>query len=225
MILGTSKKKDGVSGFTLIELLICVSIFVFMTVLLVAKYGNFNQSVLLTDLAYDTALTLRQAQSYGLSVTASKLNDLSAFQYAYGVDFAPISSSINDNSHLVLYADTSPLGSCTYNGNPCPFYDTADTMVSSYAVKRGAIVGPTTCAYLGTNTTTCVGETGATKIAKLDVAFKRPDPSAIICVVIQAGSTNIPTCSVNAAKIVLLGTDGSTRTVIVRNNGQITVQN
>ena len=55
-------------GFTLIELIVSVAIFVFMTALVVAKYGNFNQSVLMTDLAYDIALTLRTAQTYGVSV-------------------------------------------------------------------------------------------------------------------------------------------------------------
>src|SRR6185369_4435025 len=74
-------------GFTLIELLISVAIFVYMTGLLVAKYGNFNQSVLLTDLAYDVALTIRTAQTYGLSVKAVNSSP-SPYQYAYGVDFS-----------------------------------------------------------------------------------------------------------------------------------------
>ena len=37
-------------GFTLIELLISVAIFVAMTVLMIVKFGNFDQSVLITDL-------------------------------------------------------------------------------------------------------------------------------------------------------------------------------
>ncbi len=55
-------------GFTLIELVISIAIFVIMTALVVAKYGNFNQGALLTDTAYDIALVLHTAQSYGLSV-------------------------------------------------------------------------------------------------------------------------------------------------------------
>ncbi len=62
-------------GFTLIELMITVSIFAIMTALLVAKYGAFNNGVLLTNLAYDIALNIRSAQSYGLNTKGTDTFD------------------------------------------------------------------------------------------------------------------------------------------------------
>jgi prepilin-type N-terminal cleavage/methylation domain-containing protein len=62
-------------GFTIIELVVSVAIFAFMTAFLVARYGTFNQGVLLTNLAYDVALTIRNAQSYGLNVKSLPAGD------------------------------------------------------------------------------------------------------------------------------------------------------
>ena len=98
-------------GFTLIELLVCITIFVIMTALLLFKYGNFNQSVLLTNLAYDTALTIRTAQNYGLSVKAVKdasgadvICSSSNFQCAYGVMLSsdPIGADVTTQSSFCL---------------------------------------------------------------------------------------------------------------------------
>src|SRR4051812_36480456 len=84
-----SKKSKG---FTLVELMISVAIFIILTVLLVAKYGNFNQGVLFTNLAYDMALTLRTAQTYGLSVQNQEQSSQPIFQYPYGVSFCAVDS-------------------------------------------------------------------------------------------------------------------------------------
>lgn len=71
-------------GFTLIELMITVGIFAIMTALLVAKYGTFNNGVLLTNLAYDIALNIRSAQSYGLNTRG---DDSDSFIGTYSVSF------------------------------------------------------------------------------------------------------------------------------------------
>ncbi|MEK7184739.1 MAG: prepilin-type N-terminal cleavage/methylation domain-containing protein [Patescibacteria group bacterium] len=75
------KKK----GFTLIELMITVSIFAIMTALLVAKYGTFNNGVILTNLAYDIALSIRSAQSYGLNTRGD--SNTNTFTGTYTVSF------------------------------------------------------------------------------------------------------------------------------------------
>ena len=91
-------------GFTVIELVISVAIFVFMTALMIAKYSNFDQSVLLTDVAYDTALTIRTAQAYGTSVKGAGTTVVS-FQNAYGVHF-----DTGSPTQMILYADTNGNG-------------------------------------------------------------------------------------------------------------------
>ncbi|OHA24392.1 MAG: hypothetical protein A3D50_00035 [Candidatus Taylorbacteria bacterium RIFCSPHIGHO2_02_FULL_44_12] len=185
-------------GFTLVELMVSLGIFTFMTLLLVTKYGNFNQSVLLTDLAYDVALTIRTAQTYGLSVKNAGTGT-NPFQYSYGVDFSPETSGLNNNRVLTFFVDI--------NGNN--YYDGGDLVVSTYSIKRGAKIlsvcsgsGPGSC-------------TAPSSPAQLDVTFKRPNPDAIICANGVCGSSY--------AMVTLEGTGGGIRTVVVRDNGQISV--
>ena len=146
-------------GFTLVELMVSIGIFALMTALVVVKYGTFNQSVLLTNLAYDVALTVRTSQTYGLSVKAASDSgsSYSSPTYAYGVNIGT-----TGNTQFTLYADL----------NSDLSYDSGEE-ISTYSIKRGAVVNRVCADYgndctLGTNT--------------LDILFKRPDPQAIICV-------------------------------------------
>ena len=197
-----SRRAPSTAGFTLVELMVSIAIFGIMTALVVAKYGTFNQSVLLTDLAYDVALTLRTAQTYGLSVTRTgEQNDVDAFQYAYGIHF---SKQTNSNKEFILYtvqaSDSSPEYRYTSGGG---------IEVSRFLLKRGATIS---------NLEVCLSGVSCTEVNQLDVAFKRPDPSARIC-------GNSGQCDAFSAIITIQATDDSTRTVIVRENGQISVSN
>lgn len=86
-------------GFTILELIVSIAIFAFMTALLLAKYGNFNQGVLLTNLAYDVALSIRNAQSYGLNVKSSS-RTADNFGGKFGVHF-----STTDNTKFIFFID------------------------------------------------------------------------------------------------------------------------
>src|SRR3989338_6906440 len=55
-------------GFTLVELLVTLSLFVVLTTIVLFSQQKFNGSILLTNLAYDVALTIRQAQTFGVNV-------------------------------------------------------------------------------------------------------------------------------------------------------------
>jgi prepilin-type N-terminal cleavage/methylation domain-containing protein len=182
----TSKHR----GFTLVELIVSISIFAMMTALVVAKYGTFNQSVLLTNLAYDMALTIRTAQTYGVSVKSE--ND--SFNTAYGIY---LSSNTSSNTQFIFFADRDVDG----------LYDIGEE-IKIYSLKRGAIISEL-CFNV-----TCLNN--PTEI--LNITFKRPDPDALIQ---GEGGLTPPD---GEAKIVIMGTDGSTRAVVVRENGQISVE-
>ncbi|MDP3962749.1 MAG: type II secretion system protein, partial [bacterium] len=150
-------------GFTLVELMISVAIFAFMTAFLVAKYGTFNQGILLTNLAYDVALTIRNAQSYGLNVKSRPVSGgasfSSEFTYPYGVRFDR--SSLN-KAKVVFFVDANLNGA----------YDEPDEEISTSNIKRGSYISGL-----------CMGSGGCTyanNIDVLDITFKRPDPNAII---------------------------------------------
>lgn len=143
------------SGFTLVELLVSVSIFVFMTAFLIGKYGTYNQSVVVTNTAYDVALTIRSAQSYGLNVKGGVGAAANVFTHAFGAHFVPNTSvfyMFNDLNDDSLW--------------------TANETISTSTMRNGVIVSK-----MCTTETDCSGSVAS---ASLDVTFKRPNPDAII---------------------------------------------
>ncbi len=140
-------------GFTLIELMVTISIFVFMTAILLSNYNAFGSGTILTNMAYDIALTIRQAQTYGLSV---KVGD-GTFKQAYGVHFSTTLTG-DDNKKFILFRDD--------NGNN--IFVSGENIVM-YNLKRGAYISKI-----------CMDDTCSSK-EKVDILFKRPNPRAIIC--------------------------------------------
>ena len=191
-------------GFTLVELLVCVVIFVIMTALLVVKYGNFNQNILVTNLAYDTALAIRTAQNYGLSVreavattACTATGDSPAFQCAYGVEFVSGVSSFFMFAHVPKTTETG-------------IYEVAaDSKMTTYNMKSGAVI--TGYCFKEND---CSGSNFGN--GKLDILFRRPDPTALIYY-------NGGTVTKSYVKIMILGTDGTKRNISIRSNGQISV--
>jgi prepilin-type N-terminal cleavage/methylation domain-containing protein len=200
-------------GFTLVEMIVCVAIFAMMTALVVAKYGNFNQSVLLTDLAYDTAITIRTAQTYGLGAQSSQMGN-NPFKYAYGVDF---STAAGSNDKITMFIDNYPVDNYPVSA-PNGVYDSGfDSLVSTYTVTRGAVVSAICVSNSDGNDCLSSG-VPVGNANQLDITFQRPNPDAVICANGSCG-TKYP-----FAAIFIKGTDGSTREVIVRDTGQISVQ-
>ncbi len=199
-------------GFTIVELLVSMAIFVIMTSVIVAKFGNFNQSTLLTDTAYDIALVVRLAQTYGLSVKSTTQSGTANFNFPYGVDFnagtsAACGSGASSNpSSLVLFADIPDSGGAT--DGMC---SSSDATINPYIIIRGATVSAL-CA--GADASAC------SSVSRLDVSFRRPNPSAVIC----ASNGGAAQCNYAYAQATIRGTDNSTRVIVMRQNGQISVQ-
>lgn len=195
--------RQSQSGFTIVELIVSLAIFAIMTSLILSKYGKFDQGVILTNLAYDVALTIRNAQSYGLNVR-SAARDTNAFDYSvttaesggtYGVHF-----DISTPTEFIFFVDA--------NGNG--IYDDSVNSDQKTTIKRGSSIS-SMCVSI---TKSCAD--GGTDVQKLDITFKRPDPNAII---IANNGTKY-----GYAEIVLKAVDNTTRKVIVNFTGQISVE-
>lgn len=197
-------------GFTLIEMLVSVGIFTIMTTYLIVKYGTFNQGILLTNTAYDIALTMRQAQNYGINTQQSQTGD---FSQGFGVSFStqdpvgatpqnPVgTTAIPNNKSFVFFPDIHA-GDLRYTNA-----SGEGAVRTLYILRRGVKV---TGLCAGTSDTTC------DPVPALHVGFKRPNPAAIIS---TQASTNIA-----YARITLTSEDGSmTRDITVRRFGQISV--
>lgn len=197
----SNKVRKYIRAFTLVELLVSIGIFMMMTALLVSKYGNFNSSVLLTNVAYDVALAIRQAQTYGVSVKGfqNDPNDPATFDKAYGIHLSTVASDCgvaggSTKSSFILFADGDGDNSC----------DGSDISYSTYNIKKGIYVS----SICDTPDLTDCSFTSA------DVVFKRPSPEPVL----KADGVEV-----DYLEIYLSATDGSKRRVIVRDNGQISV--
>ncbi len=192
-------------GFTLIELMVTVGIFVFMTALILSRYNSYYSGTLFVNLAYDIALTLRQAQSYGMSVKVNKPSDTSNFNSSYGVNFDTTDSVTSKKFTLASYIITTPIGfSKQY---------VLDILEKTYNIKQGAKIQ-----------TMCVITSGSTCVttSKLLIIFQRPNPEAIICK--YTVTPDISVCNGKFARITLVANDGITiRNIEVNANGQISV--
>ena len=160
-------------GFTLIELLACLGIFAVVTGVVLFNYGQFNSNVLITNYAYDVALTIRQAQVYGVAVRGRTTSSGTVFGSSYGVHFeATPGTPLNS---FVSYAD-SPDDTLAnyYEKSPTDESLGTSSLPGSYTFSNFCVVeisslipAPKHCLSDGS-------------ISALDISFKRPEPDAII---------------------------------------------
>ncbi len=158
-----SFKRKYKRGFTLVELLVVLAIFVIITTVVLARQNKFSSDIQLTNLAYQIALSIRQAQVYGLGVKGASSN----YQIGYGIDFDKASSS-----SYALVADNNV--DQLYDGAPTP----ADNVVNNFNLQLGASIS-NLCVTDYANVKTC-SKTGA--FSTLDILFLRPNPAANISI-------------------------------------------
>lgn len=183
------------------ELIISVAIFVFMTVLLVSKYGNFSNGILTTNMAYDVAITIRQAQAFGLHVRQTN----QSFSGSYGTYFTKVGAG---NTKFTLFFDANK--DSIFTSGPTPGVAPDETL-AAYVLKRSSIVQDL---KVGTDSNNITAHPDS-----LNIVFKRPDPDAIITAV-TGGSRTI----VSYAEVILKGPDATTRKIVVRKTGQISIE-
>jgi prepilin-type N-terminal cleavage/methylation domain-containing protein len=142
-------------GFSLIELLVVIMIFTVISTVILANHSKFNSSVLLGNVAYDIALSLRQAQVYGLSTQQFS----GQFQLGYGIHFS-------NSTSYILFADIDK------NRR----YDSmVDSAVQTYTLGQGHSI-QSFCGVRADGSHEC--SNSASPITHLDIGFLRPNPDA-----------------------------------------------
>jgi len=99
-----SNKKQASRGFTLVEMLIVIGIIATLSGVVMFQYSRFDSQVLLRNLAYEVALSIREAQIYGVSVRGSG----SSFNTQFGVHF-----TLSEDTKVRLFRDTNSDGKYT----------------------------------------------------------------------------------------------------------------
>lgn len=153
-------------GFTLVELLISIAIVGIVTSLVLVKYGSFDSTVLLKSLAYEIALTLREAQVRSVSVSRSEVDQ--SFDQPFGVTFS-LDSSKQYTTFRYANAETDPTKPFYY-----PRYDTSNGAqdIRTFIIPRTMQITDL-CITEGNGNELCLSDF-PTAFDRLDVSFRRP---------------------------------------------------
>ncbi|MDD2657219.1 MAG: hypothetical protein PHD04_00975 [Candidatus Pacebacteria bacterium] len=182
------------------ELMIVFAIIVTISGVVLSSQSTFNKTLVLSNTAYDIALSLRSAETYGISSRVSGATANAG--YGVHVEAATLSS-------FIFFADTSPGASCTRpdcRPGDYAFSSGLDTTVQTYALGNGIRVGDF-CVYNGSWICSRNGD-----LPSLDIVFERPNPDAYI----HAGSTLY-----SKACLTIRSPQGGFRFISISSSGQI----
>lgn len=150
------RKQKTQGGFTLIELLAVTGVMVILTSVILVNNAKFGGVVTLRNLAYDIALTIRQTQTYGISVRKFG-SGAGSFGSGYGLHILESSPT-----QYIMFADINSDG--IYNG--------ASELVEQFTIGRGFGISDL-CVTPAVGSETC-------NQTRLDMVFRRPEPDAEI---------------------------------------------
>lgn len=179
--------REHARAFTLVELLVTLSIITIVLAVILVNQSSFNRSILLTDTAYTVALSVRQAQSLGISGKVVASNNNVAYGIHVDTNTTPIASYLQ-------FADSLPGIGGAVNTTVCPghtvvdpsnpearlgncLYDSAGEIVSSYKFSQGYTIA-SFCGYVGA--TSYCSNTGFPLLNSLDITFERPNTQTVM---------------------------------------------
>lgn len=191
------------AGFTLIELIVVTAILTLVTSLVLVNNNRFGGRILLENLAYDVALTVREAQVYGISVRQFGSGN---FAVGYGVHFTRGTEG-DPATTFVLFADA-----VIENG----IYDAGEIVGDTYVMERGFHVADLCARPAGAASEVC-------GLSSLDMLFRRPEPDAYISANGSSGIAN-PASLQERGRIILRSPREDQVSVVVEATGQISVE-
>lgn len=157
-------------------MIVVIGIIGIITSIGVTSQSSFNKSLVLTNAAYDVALTIQSAQGYGISTRAAA----GATNVGYGVHF-----STADKTKFTLFADiNADLARChgPITGRPsdisgdCVFQllygGTQTEKVTDYILNNGVYVSKI-CSY---------NSSWSCSLSSADIVFARPNPDPFFSV-------------------------------------------
>ncbi len=164
-------------------MLVVLAIIVVVTAIALTSQSKFNQTLVLANTAYDVALSIRNAEIYGIG---SRGLGTSA-NTGYGVDFRTLPSSTfiffadtysNPGAADSCHPTTTPSAPDAKPGN-CVYDSSRSEAVQTYTLNNGIKV-TNFCAVK--NGTTYCASGGGSSATVLDIVFARPNTSASISV-------------------------------------------
>ena len=207
-------------------MLVVLAIIVVITAIVFAGNTLFNRSLTLINTTYDVALSIRQAQVFGVSSRTFNATQ----NTGYGIHF-----NRTTNLTYLMYADTYPApgnaanchcanaacaalpdakpGNCAYDA---VYGGNQSELVTQYTLGAGVTISDF-CGPDSSNTTHCAN-TGSSDLAALDIVFVRPNEQAILY-----GRTSAGASYQLSSATIYLNASGSQRCVQVTSFGQVSV--
>ena len=175
------KEVQTERGFTLVELLVVLAIITIITLVTLMSQSSFNRSMLVTSTAYTVALSIREAQSLGLSSRTFN----GTRNAGYGVTFVSGMSSsyrvFGDTLRTQGVPGWCPTGTAgppeAKPGN-CLF-DDASEIVSTFNLNKGFTISDF-CGIATNGQKFCATSNPGTSLSNLDIVFLRPNTESVI---------------------------------------------
>lgn len=204
-------------GFTLAEMITVSAIFGVLTSIIIFRYGDFNASILITNMAYEVAVTTRQAQVFGLGARGFTESDDKLFNSPYGVFFQLNDGTAkeNESKRFALFVDKSGDGICGTPSETCQCNGSeTDECVEQLTMQRNIVISS-----LRTSVLSGSGCEAETHIPKLAITFKRPNPEALIERQVS-GANGYQFAQI---EVSTTGTNENPSYILIRQTGQISV--
>lgn len=205
-------------GFTLIELLVSIGIMLTILTVIIFNQKSYNEVVSLSNLVDNVALSLSQAQAYGIAIREREVGS-SDFSSPYGVAFNIYynqGSQYNGSpTSYIFFSDRN--GDGYYNSLwPCPLGGTSECL-EKVEISGGNRID-SFCWVKVNGTDQC------SSISRADITFKRPNPEARIRLFNSGGGDFETSNNMKGVRIIFKSPSGLTRSIVVYTSGQISAQ-
>jgi prepilin-type N-terminal cleavage/methylation domain-containing protein len=193
-------------GFTLAEIMVSIAIVVMIMSVVLFGYRSYNDNIILSSAGQEMAISIRQAQVYGVSVKQVVGGD---FNTSYGISF-----DLSNPGSYYIFADKNNNGK--YDGDVnC---SSGTECVEKDDLKNAVGLSSFCSTDLG-GVETCPDTTG---IRSVSILFKRPDTEAYIYTFNSSGT--MISGSYRSIKIIFSTRSGQQSSVSVNSVGQVTVK-
>ncbi len=193
-------------------------IIVVITGIVFVNQSSFNKTLILSNTAYDIALSIQAAETYGMGGRSVGISPVgyglhfdSNFPKEYKL-FADISPQASNGS--ACHAPRNTQGGLDAQPGNCVYTAGNDTLVSTYALGNGVSIS-NFCTYSQGSSFCMTGNQNP-----LDIVFSRPDATPLISL---NGSYGRGGSNYDGACIVITSPQGGSRTVAISKSGEIAV--